>query len=74
MFGIRDLTRWLRDQLSEEVPEDIEVCEFECRERQCAPGVRLGCIRSLKHATVQPGQVKQSKRTSASVESAKGSG
>ena len=31
----RKAKRWLKDQLVEEVPDSLALCEFGCRKQQC---------------------------------------
>jgi hypothetical protein len=42
--------RWLRDQIVQDVPEDIALCELDCRKEQCEMGEWKGCERRLSKA------------------------
>ncbi len=44
------LWQWVKDQIVQEVPEDIEVCEFDCRKKQCVTGEWESCDRRLHKA------------------------
>lgn len=41
----RRVRRWLHGQVVKEVPEDIAVCEFDCRKGQCRMGEWSTCER-----------------------------
>jgi len=41
---------WMKNQIIQEVPEDIQICEYDCRQRQCAMGEREVCERRLRKA------------------------
>jgi hypothetical protein len=42
--------QWLKRQIIREVPEDSELCEFDCRKQQCAMGEWATCDRRLRRA------------------------
>ena len=46
-FG-RKANRWLKDQIVQDVPQDIALCEFECRKGQCLMGEWESCERRLE--------------------------
>jgi len=39
--------RWLQNQLIQDVPDDIAVCEHDCRKPQCSMGEWETCERRL---------------------------
>jgi len=39
----RRVLHWLRDQIVQDVPEELEFCEFHCRQPQCA-GRKDACM------------------------------
>jgi len=57
--------RWswqqLKEHLSEEVPEDIAICEFDCRKSQCLYGEWKSCQRRLSKGA---GELMPASRTS----------
>ncbi len=53
---------WAKSQIVQEVPEDIMICEFDCRERQCAMGDWAVCDRRLNQAA---GEVMPDRRSHA---------
>src|SRR5690348_12786285 len=44
------LRHWIVDQIVQDVPSDIEVCEFDCSKGQCT----LGEWRACKNRSVRP--------------------
>ena len=46
---LRRIIEWVRKKI-EYVPEDIAVCEFDCRKGQCIQGEWEFCDRRLKRA------------------------
>jgi hypothetical protein len=46
-FG-RKASRWLKEQIIQDVPEDIALCEFDCRKSQCLMGEWENCERRLE--------------------------
>jgi hypothetical protein len=42
--------RWLAHELVQDAPEDIALCEFDCRKPQCTYSDWLNCERRLKKA------------------------
>jgi uncharacterized protein YecT (DUF1311 family) len=47
---IREIWRWLRNQIIQEVPEDSALCEFDCRKGQCTMEEWETCDRRLNKA------------------------
>jgi curli biogenesis system outer membrane secretion channel CsgG len=45
--SLRRSWQQFEQHLSEEVPEDIAVCEFDCRKTQCSYGEWKSCERRL---------------------------
>jgi hypothetical protein len=45
---VRKAKRWLKEQIVQDVPEDIALCEFDCRKGQCRVGEWESCERRLK--------------------------
>jgi curli biogenesis system outer membrane secretion channel CsgG len=45
--SLRRSWQQFKEHLSEEVPEDIAVCEFDCRKSQCLYGEWESCERRL---------------------------
>jgi len=41
---------WVRDQIVQDLPEDIVLCEFDCRKEQCTMGEWERCERRLHKA------------------------
>lgn len=39
---------WIKDQWVREVPDEIAVCEFDCRKNQCLEGEWLSCERRIR--------------------------
>ena len=39
----RKAKRWLKDQIVEDVPDRLALCEFGCRKQQCRMGEWEGC-------------------------------
>ena len=46
--NFRRLWSWFKNGLIQDVPEDIEVCELECRKPQCRRGEWETCERRLR--------------------------
>jgi hypothetical protein len=42
--------RWLAHELIQDVPEDVAICEFDCRKPQCTYSEWLNCGRRVKKA------------------------
>ena len=42
--------RWLKDQLVEEVPDELARCEFGCRRSECRMGEWASCERRIEEA------------------------
>ena len=47
--AVRNAKRWLGDQLIEDVPDSLALCEFGCRKQQCRMGEWEQCERRLRH-------------------------
>ena len=45
---VRKAKHWLREQVVQDVPEDIALCEFDCRKGQCRMGEWESCERRLE--------------------------
>jgi hypothetical protein len=48
--AIRQPWHWLKNQWISDVPQNIAVCEFDCREDHCAQGDWSSCERRLSQA------------------------
>jgi hypothetical protein len=44
------LNTWLRSQLFDDVPADIELCEFDCEKVECSADEVAACERRAAHA------------------------
>ena len=44
----RKAKRWLKEQIVEDVPDSVALCEFGCRKQQCCMGEWEHCERRLK--------------------------
>jgi hypothetical protein len=40
--------QWFRNHITQEVPDDYQSCEFDCRELQCSMGDWEKCERRLR--------------------------
>ena len=58
--SIVELCRWLKDQWVAEVPDDLAICEFECRESECSFDGWANCVRRLAQAPKGPGPLRPS--------------
>jgi len=47
------LWRWIKNQVVQDVPKDISVCEFDCRKEQCLQDEWETCERRLSGAAGQ---------------------
>jgi hypothetical protein len=47
----RRLRRWVTNQLIQEVPGDIALCEFDCRKKQCTIKEWATCERRVSGAS-----------------------
>jgi hypothetical protein len=45
MDFLRRIRDWVAGQFAGEVPEDVAICEFDCRKPQCREGEWESCIR-----------------------------
>jgi hypothetical protein len=48
--SLRGFFQWVRNQFIQDVPEDIALCEFDCRTGQCTQGEWESCERRLNRA------------------------
>jgi len=48
--SLKRLWHWLKDQIVQEVPEDIGLCEYDCRKKQCIMGEWETCDRRMRKA------------------------
>ena len=48
--SMRGFFQWIRSQIIGDVPEDISLCEFDCRKGQCTQGDWEACGRRLNRA------------------------
>jgi hypothetical protein len=48
------LARWLGSQVGQMVPEDLAVCEFECRETTCTAANWKTCGRRRERRLARP--------------------
>ena len=46
--GVRRAKHWLNEQIIQDVPEDIALCEFDCRKGQCRMGEWESCERRIQ--------------------------
>ena len=53
---------WLARQLVEDVPEDIELCEFDCHKLQCRTGDWANCKRRLEYLALKQENLKAKKK------------
>ncbi len=58
--SIVELCRWLKDQWVAEVPDDLAICEFECRESECSVDGRANCVRRIFQTAKAPGPLRHS--------------
>ena len=64
--------RWMKDQIVTDVPDDLGVCEFECRKSECPSSKWDRCQRRVSKSAAGLGNVvteQESPDISASVES-----
>ena len=54
-FSVSRMHRWITDQIIEDIPCEIAVCEFDCRKTQCSSAEWETCERR----TGAPGQPPQ---------------
>ena len=45
--SIIELCRWLKAQWVAEVPDDLAICEFECRKSECSFDGWANCVRRI---------------------------
>jgi len=48
--SMRGFFQWIRSQFIGDVPEDVSLCEFDCRKVQCTQGDWEACERRLNRA------------------------
>jgi len=51
LVSIRQFGKWLKAQWIAEVPEELALCEFDCRKNQCASAEWAACQRRISKAT-----------------------
>ena len=44
---VTGFSRWVIDQIIQDIPEDCAVCEFDCRKTQCTQDQWMLCSRRL---------------------------
>lgn len=62
---IRRVGDWVVGHIIQDVPEDVGLCEFDCRRAECPPGELENCERRLNRATgeLMPGGWRQQEPT-----------
>ena len=55
-----ELPRWLLDLLILDVPEEMAVCEFDCRKLECSKPDRVACNRRFHSETSLPIKIESS--------------
>ena len=45
--------QWVKGQFVQEVPQDVALCEFDCRKLQCTMGEWETCARRLETLALQ---------------------
>ena len=48
---LQHIWNWIESQIVGEVPQDLALCEFDCRKPQCHEGEWENCFRRLRHAS-----------------------
>ncbi len=48
--ALSDFGHLVNDQIVSEVPEDLAICEFDCRESQCSSSKWVSCERRISAA------------------------
>lgn len=46
----KKIWRWLKDQIAQDVPEEVSVCEFDCHEPECTEQEWATCERRIDRA------------------------
>lgn len=44
------LWQWIKNQIVQEIPEDIALCEFDCNKLQCTQEEWQTCLRCIARA------------------------
>ena len=50
-FSLSRLGHWVQEQFVAEVPSDIALCEFDCRQTECSSEEWATCQRRISKAT-----------------------
>jgi hypothetical protein len=58
--SIIELCRWLKAQWVAEVPDDLAICEFECRKSQCSFDGWANCVRRISQTPKGLGPLRHS--------------
>lgn len=58
-MGLRSIGEWVIGQIVQDVPEDVGLCEFDCRRNDCLPGELESCHRRRHRAVgeLMPGML-----------------
>lgn len=52
--SIIEFCRWLKAQWIAEVPDDLAICEFECRKSECSFECWATCVRRISLTLIGP--------------------
>jgi len=58
--SIIEFSHWLKAQWVAEVPEDLAICEFECRKSQCSFDNWAQCVRRVSNTRKELVHLRQS--------------
>jgi hypothetical protein len=58
--SIIELCRWLKAQWIAEVPDELALCEFECRKSECSFDGWANCVRRISQTPKGPGPLRHS--------------
>ncbi len=58
--AIIELCRWLKAQWIAEVPDNLAICEFECRKSECSFDGWANCVRRFSQTPKGPGPLRDS--------------
>jgi len=60
-ISLSKLGHWAKEQIVAEVPDDLAVCEFDCRESQCSWDEWASCERRISKAAgeLMPSAIQQ---------------
>ena len=61
LVSLSKLGHWAKEQIVAEVPDDLAVCEFDCRESQCSWDEWASCERRISKAAgeLMPSAIQQ---------------